>query len=475
MPRRIRIEHVPKTPRGRHLNSAAVTADLVEVDDQITIKSSMLRECVPGNPWFEGEGEEDSEKPKSTDIRKIRRIKDRVEAIRSSPMVDARPRHSKSFTESVTGRGNSLAQPLCLPKPSDLASKTSRRLSRIVLRRSTSLATPRPYLRSLQTLLPVSPPQLAELKESTQYPATPIPRFQSSSTGQENLNQTTPQESVSDPTAPELTTGSQNTTPSGHSDLNSTAAFRTLANIESARLRLLCGDWNGVLTEEQEQMPETASGSVRATVGKCQLLLQKKLPFFQSLVDIAESSSTAQNQDDPNNGARPSADVNDLAGYWALVADEISRIESAFERLRIWRDERHWDIEQRPITPARPTMPAPSHKHASKSVKRVATPRTGKSSNRKPPGRPVESPEISQDTAKALKQGLKNSSQKPRIPVKSKIAEFVRAKRAALASSPLLTLAAASRVQRNILDTLTPLGLRPVNRPSTSTPVARGD
>ncbi|VDP91708.1 unnamed protein product [Echinostoma caproni] len=149
MTKRVRLELLPKTPGGRHIKRDEIFADEVEIDDEITVKSSMFRECVPGNPWFEGEdeSEENTEPPKyvvrkSVDLRRIRSLKDRVEAIRSSPMVDARPRCSQSFIEGVRNDEEALSTPLRLPNPKDLLHTTCRRLSRIILDRHNLLMSP---------------------------------------------------------------------------------------------------------------------------------------------------------------------------------------------------------------------------------------------------------------------------------------------------------------------------------------------
>lgn len=59
MARRVPFDLLPKTPGGRHLKRDEIFADEVEIDDDITIKSSLFCECVPGNPWFEGEDNPD--------------------------------------------------------------------------------------------------------------------------------------------------------------------------------------------------------------------------------------------------------------------------------------------------------------------------------------------------------------------------------------------------------------------------------
>lgn len=79
-----------------------------------------------------------------------------------------------------------------------------------------------------------------------------------------------------------------------------------------------------------------------------------------------------------NSATAPEATINDLLGYWTLVADEISLSDSAFERLRVWRDELHWSIDQCPVTPARSQI-VKRRGRLSKQIKRLPTPKSNKS------------------------------------------------------------------------------------------------
>lgn len=80
---------------------------------------------------------------KSMDLRRIRSVKDRIEAICSSPMVDARPRRRYSFAEGMKNPREGDSSPLRLPNPKDLLHRTCRRLSRLILSRSNMLLSPR--------------------------------------------------------------------------------------------------------------------------------------------------------------------------------------------------------------------------------------------------------------------------------------------------------------------------------------------
>lgn len=96
-------------------------------------------------------------------------------------------------------------------------------------------------------------------------------------------------------------------------------------------------------------------GSIRATIGKCKLLLSEKIPFFKNLIEMAEQQADLSTINKSNVQQR--IGVNDLTGYWTLVADEIKQLDNAFERLRVWRDNNDWEPNQRPLTPMRSFIP----------------------------------------------------------------------------------------------------------------------
>ncbi|KAH8860940.1 disks large associated 5 [Schistosoma japonicum] len=430
MPKRVHIDIIPKSPGGEHIDAQQISADEIEFDSEITIKSSLLRECKPGNVWFEeGDPDDDDNKPKfvarkSMDLRKLRSEKDRFQAICSSPMVDSRPRrlsYSKSFSEGVFEPSNSKT-PLRLPRYDDLVSSTSRRLSRIIInRRSSLLGTTYNNLSvgSLQLNTPTSArrgkqciekenPATAEVKENIKPSTNSITTLTPITKGIFNDGLSSP---IHDPC--------------------SVSEFRVLADMETARLVALCGDWNCVLSEECDSIPEKALDSIRATVGKCQLLLQKKLPFFQSLIDMAETSLEKSNTPS-NTKTAPEATINDLLGYWTLVADEISLSDSAFERLRIWRDELHWSVDHCPVTPARSQI-VKRRGRSSKQLKRLPTPKSNKTK---------ESQSViggvlnisSQNLLPSQKLGsnIKATKGVQKKPVRSRFAEFLRTKKAVL-------------------------------------------
>ena len=82
----------------------------------------------------------------------------------------------------------------------------------------------------------------------------------------------------------------------------------------------------------------------------CGLLLNKKFPFFSSLIDLTEKSISQ-----PQDGemiANQRASVNDLLGMWTTIAKQIADIDRSFERLRRWREVSHWAFSSPPATPA---------------------------------------------------------------------------------------------------------------------------
>ncbi|KAK4469577.1 hypothetical protein MN116_007116 [Schistosoma mekongi] len=425
MPKRVHIDIIPKTPGGEHIDAQQISADEIEFDSEITIKSSLLRECKPGNIWFEeGNPDDDDNKSKfvarkSMDLRKLRSEKDRFQAICSSPMVDSRPRrlsYSKSFSEGVFEPSNSKT-PLRLPRYDDLVSSTSRRLSRIIINRrssllgttynnlSGSLHLKTPSARHGKQCVEKENPGTAEVKENIKPSTNNIATLTPITKGTFNDGLSSP---IHDPC--------------------SVSEFRVLADMETARLVALCGDWNCVLSEECDSIPEKALDSIRATVGKCQLLLQKKLPFFQSLIDMAETSLEKSNTSS-NTITTPEATINDLLGYWTLVADEISLSDSAFERLRVWRDELHWSVDHCPVTPARSQI-VKRRGRSSKQLKRLPTPRSNKTKKSQSISDGVLNIS-SQNILPSQKLGSTIKATKKK-PVRSRFAEFLRAKKAVL-------------------------------------------
>ncbi|CAH8486307.1 unnamed protein product [Schistosoma turkestanicum] len=463
MRKRVHIDIVPKTPGGEHIDPQQISADEIEFDSEITIKSSLLRECKPGNIWFEeGDPDDDDYKPKfiarkSMDLRKIRSEKDRFQAICSSPMVDSRPRrlsYSKSFSEGVLGPSDSKT-PLRLPKYDDLVSSASRRLSRIIINRRFSLLEPN------QNNPSVGGSQFKNL--------TPITRHQKQSVNKENPTTSEDKENIELPnhdivTATPVSKVVCDVVPNTSiHDPCSISEFRVLADMETARLLALCGDWDCVVSEECDSIPEKALDSIRATVGKCRLLLQNKLSFFKSLITMAEKS--LEKSDTPSNSTTaPETSINDLLGYWALVADEISLCDNAFERLRVWRDELHWSIEQYPVTPARSQI-VKRRGRPSKQIKRLPTPKNNKSrKSQSASDEVVNTDNVNSSLSKKIGSTVKAIKDIQKNPVRSRFAEFIRAKKAANAkATPTKN---DQHQSETIIDTLSPLGLHPVNRKS---------
>ncbi|KAF7255464.1 hypothetical protein EG68_07891 [Paragonimus skrjabini miyazakii] len=444
MPRRVRLDLLPKTPGGHNIRpDVTIPADEVEIDDEVVVKSSMLRQCVPGNPWFEGDGDEDDDahghEIKSMDLRKIRSLEDRVAAIVSSPMVDARPRRL-SHTQRVN-EGLVSYTPLKVHHKNDLMHSTSRRLSQMILNRRSYLFTPKsvgrmsnsePEISPLQDCSPNVGPSSVDLENkenvlplASPRPATPLLPSSAKDTTGPTLSGDDPNQSEHSSDVTSAATYAQ--------DTSAIRDFRFLAEVEMGRLWVVCGDWNGVLSEESGQLPKQAIDCIRATVGKCQLVLQHKLPFFLSLVDMAERSANAPS----GSGALPKANANDLAGYWTLVADEIARADAAFDRLHKWRDQWNWDLEHCPITPPRlPLAPAKRAGRVGQTPKRLALPKVSKIPTRQTRGQMVKTEDLPLDATQEIVKAAQQSEKKSKTRVRSKLADFLKAKKAAMTSKP---------------------------------------
>nr|CAH8819821.1 unnamed protein product [Trichobilharzia regenti] len=381
MARRIHVDEVPRTPKGKNLDTRKISADEIEFDSEITIKSSLVRECEPVDALFEEAepSDEDDNKPKfiarkSIDLRKLRSEKDKWEAICSSPMVDSRPRrlsYSKSFSEGVLDSDDPKT-PMRLPRYNDPISSASRRMSRVIINRRFSMLemNRNPAFSGKSNSNNIMPAAKCEMQDAPEDPFT-----------LEDKENVEPSEKIASSSSKEANNETLNTSAV---DPNSVSEFRMLADMETARLLGLCGDWNCVLSEEGENMPETARDSVRAVVGKCELLLQKKLPFFKSLIEMAEKSVESCNTDDNDT---PKTDLNDLLGYWTLVSNEIRLSDNAFERLRIWREDCNWSVEQYPVTPARSEIikrRGRPPKHVKNTTTITSHPKRGKLKNSQP-------------------------------------------------------------------------------------------
>ncbi|TGZ63073.1 hypothetical protein CRM22_007107 [Opisthorchis felineus] len=440
MPRRVRLGLLPKTPGGRNIQrDAVIQAEEIEVDDVVTVKRSMFRQCVPGNPWFEGDANDPEEEEesttvkfvvrKSTDLRRIRSIKDRVAALVSSPMVDARPRRESPEDVSPGAKyERNTVTPLRVAHKDDLMHTTSRRLSQMIMNHLNPDATPEPILRKSYFT------RVHQLQDPSTLTAPPASMPLSNADNKENAQPISGGlSSVQDGTTMKYDQvplnsdqGSQNP-----ESFNTVSAFRVLCDLEMVRLKVLCEDWNAVLGEEGSSLPKLAADSIRATVGKCQLILKNKLPFFQSLVEMAERSSNATSQ------CVPKTDVNDLAGYWTLVADEIALVDAAFDRLRKWRDRWNWDASQCPTTPPRSVVVAVqrSKRTAASTPKRLGTPQQTKKSTRNTPRRKVAVDKLSSEVKEAIVQSVQKSAQKRKPQAKSKFSDFLKARKAAISSN----------------------------------------
>ncbi|VDK22625.1 unnamed protein product [Taenia asiatica] len=388
---RTHVNVIPRTPGGVHFKFSDISADEIEFDDEVAVKSSVFR----GAPESSSKDSETSVSKKaksvprnlskfilrkSTDLKKIRRIDDKIEAILSSPMIEVRRRpvrQSKSFTSDLDYERT----PIRVPSSNDLVAVNSRRMSAIVMSKFASFAHSLSFSEGSQALLI---PAVLNRRRTTGNPETPLryttspgfgsPKCKNTPTSPvgnvashegleamdidsvndcENIPPEKAEESFHDG---QLALSSQ----IGEGQLvcpkepTSVGEFRVLVRLEASRLSSAKAAWEDVMAEEGESIPEPAVNSIRAAVGKCGLLLTKKFPFFSSLVDLTEDS-LRQQQDEVDVTPQQRATINDLLGMWAIISQQIADIDKSFERLRRWREVSGWALNTPPVTPARTT------------------------------------------------------------------------------------------------------------------------
>ncbi|KAL5961369.1 Disk large-associated protein 5 [Taenia solium] len=396
---------IPRTPGGVHFKFSDISADEIEFDDEVAVKSSVFR-GAPYSPSkdlgtsFSKNAKSVPRNPskfvlrKSTDLKKIRRIDDKIEAILSSPMVEVRRRpvrQSKLFTSdcrlsiiALTSIVDYERTPIRVPSSNDLVAVNSRRMSAIVMSKFASFAHSLSFSEGSQAVVV---PAAFNRRRTTGNPETPLryptrsgfssPKCKNTPTspvgnvplheGLEamDIDSVNDCENVPPPEKAEesfhdcqLALSSQ----IGESQLvspkepTSVGEFRVLVRLEASRLSSAKAAWEDVMAEEGESIPETAVSSIRAAVGKCGLLLNKKFPFFSSLVDLTEDS-LRQQQYEVDVTPQQRATINDLLGMWAIISQQIADIDKSFERLRRWREVSGWALNTPPVTPARTTTP----------------------------------------------------------------------------------------------------------------------
>nr|VZI27651.1 unnamed protein product [Spirometra erinaceieuropaei] len=508
MGKRTLISDVVQTPRGVHLRFGDVSADEIAIDEEISIKSSLFRASTESRMKTRSSSRRKSlitpstkEKfvvRKSTDLRRFKTVEDRVNAIISSPMVEVRRRplgQSQSFTSMDVDQPRT---PLHVPKKNDGMAIASRRLSTLLLSKHAALAQSMPSLGTERAS--VCPGALSRRRTSAFHTNTPVRRseyFGSPSSMAPPTHESPAHEVVKADAEPEPVDDSENlppgneakpipeSAPSERMEPSSVGEFRVLVDMEAARLKATKAAWEDVVDEEGSAIPDVALDSIRAAVGKCGLLLAKKFPFFHHLIDMADAS--LHPLESATETPTPSADVNDLLGYWTTIASEIEQIDSAFERLRMWRENSRWALESQPKTPNR----FEAKKEPTKLASRL--PRARKDLN--PFALPKNVSSKIKDTPKSSKRLLRSSKKTAsKIPAsstfkRSNFAEFraqLKAKRAETfktPEAPKVTRTTSSRrnsrsetaASRSALQT--PLSflrqMSPPPRPATGTPMPR--
>ncbi|KAH9286798.1 hypothetical protein ECG_01031 [Echinococcus granulosus] len=392
---RTRASAVPRTPGGVHLKFSDISADEIEFDDEVAVKSSVFR---GGADSLSGElGTAFSEKVKSTsrnsskfilrkstDLRKIKKIEDKIEAILASPMVEVRRRPARQ-SKSFTSDSDYERTPIRVPSSRDLAAVNSRRMSAIVMSKFAPFAHSVSFSEDSQTFacstafnrrrttgnpqLPVCDPARSDsgLSKYKNIPTSLVSKNLSHEEpegididGVDNCENVPPLKKVEESFQDrEIASSSQiaESQSGAPKDPSSVSGFRVLVHMEASRLSSTKAAWEDVMAEEGESIPENAVSSIRAAVGKCGLLLTKKFPFFSSLVDLTEDS-LRQQQDEADVTPHQRANINDLLGMWAIISQQIADIDKSFERLRRWREVSGWALNTPPVTPARMAAPA---------------------------------------------------------------------------------------------------------------------
>nr|CDS28964.1 disks large associated protein 5 [Hymenolepis microstoma] len=396
MPRARRVSLVPTTPGGIHLRTADLSADEIVIDDEVVIRSSFFRGVSTEVP---GTKKSPKRTPKyvvrkSTDLKKIKNIDDRIDAILASPMIENR-RKSLGHSKSLETNGNERT-PLRVPSSHDLQAVSSRRLSAIVMskfapylhsasftegenkylcpaklnRRKTTgnFATPRKSGLSLGTPLLKNTPVTPDSKDLNQK-LIDLDTVEDIENLPPPLKDTPTQEPTPSTSQPQMTNGNLSMT-TVEDEPRSVGEFRVLVNMEISRLSALKAAWEDVMEEEGSKIPETAITHIRAAVGKCGLLIKNRLQTFFGLIDHTEESLRKQEQGDITElTSHQRSNINDLLGMWTNIARQISDIDKSFDRLRKWRDVSKWAYSSPPVTPA------PPNKRQQKQVSKSRLPR----------------------------------------------------------------------------------------------------
>uniref|UniRef100_A0A0X3NIM1 Guanylate kinase-associated protein mars n=2 Tax=Schistocephalus solidus TaxID=70667 RepID=A0A0X3NIM1_SCHSO len=508
MGKRAHISDVAQTPGGVHFRFADVSADEIAIDEEISIKSSLFGTSTESHMRTRSSSRRKSlvtpktkEKfvlRKSTDLRRFKTVEARVNAILSSPMIEVRRRplgQSQSFTSVDVDQPRT---PLHVPKKNDPMAIASRRLSTLLLSKHADLAQSMPSLGAVRAS--VCPGALSRRRTSAFHTNTPVRRseyFGSRSSVAPQTPVSPVQELAKADAEPDPIDDSENIPPENDAkpapesasteriEPSSVAEFRVLVDMEVARLKATKAAWEDVVEEEGSAIPDVALDSIRVAVGKCGLLIAKKFPFFHNLIDMADASLNPLKS--ATEESVPSADVNDLLGYWTTIASEIEQIDNAFERLRVWRENSKWALESQPKTPSRfetkkeTTKPSSRLPHAKKDLNPSALPTNIISKIRAAP-----------KSSKRLLRSSKKSASKipaPSTSKRSNFAEFraqLKAKRAETFKTPetpkVAKTASSSRNSQSGVTTSrstlqTPLSflrqMSPPPRPATGTPMPR--
>ncbi|XP_001627379.2 disks large-associated protein 5 isoform X1 [Nematostella vectensis] len=112
--------------------------------------------------------------------------------------------------------------------------------------------------------------------------------------------------------------------------------FRMLVTSETDKLNKLCACWDKVL-EEEEELSDEVTGSIRTAVGQAQLLISQRFKQFSGLIDLSE---------DPT--AKKKATPSDLQGFWDMIYFQVEDVYNKMEALEK-RRQNNWIEEAKPV------------------------------------------------------------------------------------------------------------------------------
>lgn len=121
----------------------------------------------------------------------------------------------------------------------------------------------------------------------------------------------------------------------------------------------------GADVDLESELPEEASGRLRAAIGKTNLLTTKKFKQFRGLCD--EHNQHMEGSKVPTS--------EDLAGFWDMVMIQVDDVKAMFEEIDTMR-KNDWQSPKRPSQVKPPEVRTPSRKMRTKTRPKATTPNT---------------------------------------------------------------------------------------------------